>query len=114
MSRCASWLPVRKPDSEAARKITRMTEAALSAHGRIHTKRLLVGALVLVVIAAGANLFGWDISGWFTELWNAITGISPGTLLAAIALITLQTTATAYAWYSVLRFGYPDGGVRFL
>jgi uncharacterized membrane protein YbhN (UPF0104 family) len=83
-------------------------------HGRVHTKRLLVGALVLVVLGAGANLFGWDISGWFQELWNTITAISLGSLLAAIALITLQTTATAYAWYSVLRFGYPDGGVRFL
>jgi uncharacterized membrane protein YbhN (UPF0104 family) len=95
-----------------------MTGAAPAAHGRIHgrihTKRLLVGALVLVVLGAGANLFGWDISGWFKELWDTITAISLGSLLAAIALITLQTSATAYAWYSVLRFGYPDGEVHFL
>ena len=29
-------------------------------------------------------------------------------------LITLQTTTTAYAWYSILRYGYPDSGVRWV
>ncbi len=90
------------------------TGAAPSAHGRIHTRRLLIGALVLVVIGAAANLLGWDIGGWFTELWNTITSISLAALLGGIALITLQTSATAYAWYSILRYGYPDGEVRFI
>ncbi len=91
-----------------------MTGAVPTAHRRIHTKRLLIGALVLVVIGAGANLFGWEIASWFEELWNTITAISLAALLGGIALITLQTSATAYAWYSILRYGYPDGEVRFL
>lgn len=95
-----------------------MTGVASSAQGhirgRIHTRRLLIGALVLIVIGAGANLFGWDITGWFTELWDTITSISLAALLGGIALTTLQTSATAYAWYSILRYGYPDGEVRFL
>jgi len=91
-----------------------MTGAAPSAHGRIHTKRLLIGALVLVVLGAGANLFGWEIGSWFEQLWDTLTAISLATLLGAIALVTLQTSATAYAWYSILRYGYPDGEVRFV
>jgi uncharacterized membrane protein YbhN (UPF0104 family) len=83
-------------------------------HGRLHLKRILIGALVIVVIGAAATLGGWDISGWFKNLWNTITSISVGYLLAAIVLITLQTTTTAYAWYSILRYGYPDSNVRWL
>ena len=69
---------------------------------------------MIVVIGAAATLFGWDISGWFKTLWRAVTAISIGYLLAGIALITLQTTMTAYAWYSILRYGYPDSEVRWV
>ncbi len=82
--------------------------------GRFHPHRILIVALVIVVIGAAATLFGWDISGWFKHLWNAVTAISIGYLLAGIVLITLQTTTTAYAWYSILRYGYPDAGVRWV
>jgi uncharacterized membrane protein YbhN (UPF0104 family) len=80
-------------------------------HFRI--KGILVGALVVIVIAAAANLLGWDIKGWLSDLWDTITKISVASLLAAISLKTLQTTATAFAWYSILKFAYP-GRVRWL
>ena len=80
---------------------------------RFHVKRVLVGALVVVVIGAAANLLGWDIKGWFSDLWDTITKISAQSLIAAIALKTLQTTATAFAWFSILKFAYP-GRVRWL
>jgi uncharacterized membrane protein YbhN (UPF0104 family) len=79
--------------------------------GRVHLRPILIGGLVVVVIGAAATLFGWDVSGWLKHIWRALTTISVGYLLAGIALITLQTTATAYAWYSILRFAYPDSGV---
>jgi uncharacterized membrane protein YbhN (UPF0104 family) len=80
---------------------------------RFRWKHVLVGALVIVVIGAAARLLGWDISGWFSDLWDTITSISAGYLIAAVVLKTVQTTATAFAWYSILRFAYP-GGVRWL
>ncbi len=82
--------------------------------GRVHLKSILIGGLVIVVIGAAATLFGWDISGWLKHIWSTITTISVGWLLAALALITLQTTATAYAWYAILRFAYPDAGVSWV
>jgi uncharacterized membrane protein YbhN (UPF0104 family) len=94
-----------------------MAGASQPGHGRrirFHPHRILIVALVIVVIGAAATLFGWDISGWFKTLWHAVTAISIGYLLAGIALITLQTTMTAYAWYSILRYGYPDSGVRWV
>src|SRR5215831_17038934 len=87
--------------------------AATESKRRVRWKRLLVGALVIVVIGAFANLVGWDIRGWFEELWDTITQISIGYLIAAVVLKTLQTTATAFAWYSILKFAYP-GRVRWL
>jgi uncharacterized membrane protein YbhN (UPF0104 family) len=98
------------------RKIERMAsqQAVAPARGRVHVHRLLIVALVIVVIGAAAVLFGWNISGWFKHLWNTITSIPAGYLLAAIVLVTVQTTTTAFAWYSILRFGYPDSNVRWI
>ncbi len=81
--------------------------------GRANLRSLLIGVTVIVVIGAAATLFGWDLSGWLKEVWNTITTISLGYLLAGIVLITIQTTAAGYAWYSILRYAYP-GQVRWI
>jgi uncharacterized membrane protein YbhN (UPF0104 family) len=106
----------RGPPGFVPRKIAPMAseQAVAPARGRVHVHRLLIVALVIVVIGCAAVLFGWDVSGWFKHLWNTITSISVGYLLAAIVLVTVQTTTTAYAWYSILRFGYPHSNVRWI
>src|SRR3954447_14596998 len=71
----------------------------------------LVGiALALAVL----DLLGADVLGWFSDLWDALTGIGFGYLLAGWALQTVQTTLTAFGWYSILRFAYPGGRVAYL
>jgi uncharacterized membrane protein YbhN (UPF0104 family) len=87
--------------------------ATATSKGHVEWKRLLIGAVVLVVVAAAANLLGWDIRGWLDEVWDTVTGISPAYIVAGIALQSIQTTATAFGWYSILRFAYP-GRVRWL
>lgn len=82
--------------------------------GRVYPKRILIGALVIVVIGAAATLFGWNISGWFEHVWHTFTTISIGYLLAAIVLITIQTASAAFAWYSILRFAYPGPSISWL
>ena len=79
---------------------------------RAAVKRIALIVLAIIVMSAFANLVGWGIRAWFEDLWDTITTISTGHLVAAIALMTLQTTATAYAWYTILRFAYPHE-VRF-
>ena len=75
-------------------------------------KRIALIVLAIIVMSAFANLVGWGIRAWFEDLWETITTISAGHLVGAIVLMTLQTTATAYAWYTILRFAYPHE-VRF-
>lgn len=87
---------------------------ATPGHRRFHPKRILIGALVIVVIGAAATLAGWDITGWLKHIWNTITSIPIGYVIAGVVLVTLQTTATAYAWYSILRYAYPDSEVRWI
>ena len=70
-------------------------------------RRLLIGGVLIVVIGAAADLLGWDIKGWFDQLWDTMTGISAGYLVAAVALKTVQTTLTAFSWYAILRYAYP-------
>jgi uncharacterized membrane protein YbhN (UPF0104 family) len=74
---------------------------------RFHLKRLLVGALAILVIGAFANLVGWDLRGWFSDLWDTISDISVGYLIAGVTLKTVQTSLTAFGWYSILLFAYP-------
>ena len=78
---------------------------------RFRPKRILVGALVVVVLGAAANMFGWDIRGWFSNLWDTLSSISLAYIVAGCALKTVQTSLTAYAWYAILHFAYP-GRVR--
>jgi uncharacterized membrane protein YbhN (UPF0104 family) len=78
---------------------------------RFRLKRLLIGALVIVVFGAAANMFGWNIRGWFSNLWDTLSSISLAYIVAGCALKTVQTSLTAFAWYSILRFAYP-GRVR--
>jgi uncharacterized membrane protein YbhN (UPF0104 family) len=75
---------------------------------RLRLKRVLVGALIVVVIGAAANLLGWNIRGWFSDLWDTISTISLGYLIAGVALKTVQTSLTALGWYYILRFAYAD------
>ena len=67
-------------------------------------------ALVLVIL----ELLGVDVLGWFSDLWDTLNEIEPGYLVAGWTLQTLQTTLTAFGWYSILRFAFPDGGVTYL
>ena len=52
-------------------------------------------------------MFGWDIRGWFSNLWDTLSSISIAYIVAGCALKTVQTSLTAFAWYSILRFAYP-------
>jgi uncharacterized membrane protein YbhN (UPF0104 family) len=85
--------------------------AAAESKRRIRWKRVLIGALIILVIGAFANLVGWNIRGWFDELWDTISTISVGYLIAAVALKTVQTSFTALGWYFILRYAY-GGAVR--
>src|SRR5689334_10209082 len=81
--------------------------------GKAHPVRRIL-FIVAFVIAAGAfaTLLGWDIRGWFQRLWDTITTISAEYIVVAVVAETLKTTATAFAWYSILKYAYP-GEVRF-
>jgi uncharacterized membrane protein YbhN (UPF0104 family) len=75
-------------------------------------KRFALIVAWIVAAAAFANLVGWDIRSWAESLWDTVTGISREYVVAGILLMTLKTTATAYAWYWILRYAYP-GEVQF-
>ncbi len=67
-------------------------------------------ALALAVL----ELLGVDVKGWFSDLWDALTGIGLGYLLAGWTLQTVQTTLTAFGWYSILRVAFGAGQVAYL
>jgi uncharacterized membrane protein YbhN (UPF0104 family) len=60
------------------------------------------------VVVALLSLVGVDVSGWLEGVWDSLTGIGFGYLVAGWSLQTLQTTLTALGWYFILRAGYPE------
>jgi uncharacterized membrane protein YbhN (UPF0104 family) len=54
-----------------------------------------------------------DVVGWLESVWDALTGVGLGYLVAGWTLQTLQTTLTALGWYFILRAGYPRAAVPY-
>ena len=67
----------------------------------------------VAVVVAVLDLLGIDVRGWFSDLWDTLTNIAFGYLVAGWTLQTVQTTLTALAWYYILRAGYPDSGILY-
>ena len=85
-------------------------------HDRSRPRRLLKVALWLVGVAAAlviCHAAGFDVIGWFEDLWDTMKEISLGYIVAGLFFQTIQTTLTALSWYFILAAGYPDGGVRY-
>src|SRR5215831_2542014 len=80
---------------------------------RSRWKRLMIWIAIIILIGALADLLGWNIRGWFDQLWDTLKTISAGYIIAACALKSVQTTAAALSWYGILRFAFP-GRVRLL
>jgi uncharacterized membrane protein YbhN (UPF0104 family) len=59
------------------------------------------------------ELLGVDVGGWIAGLWDTLGSVSATSMIAAIALQTLQTVLTAVAWLFILRAGYPHARVPF-
>jgi uncharacterized membrane protein YbhN (UPF0104 family) len=91
--------------------VTEVAAAAAPPQNQFHLKRLVIWLALIVVIGVVAYLLGWNIRGWFSELWDTLTQISVKYLVPALVLQTLQTLFTAVAWLAILRYAYPDSGV---
>jgi uncharacterized membrane protein YbhN (UPF0104 family) len=67
----------------------------------------------IALVVAGLELVGVDVGGWLSSVWDALTAIPFGYLLAGWSLQTVQTTLTALGWYFILRAGFPDAPVLY-
>ena len=69
--------------------------------------RILIWVVSLAVAGAFAHLVGWDIRGWFHDLWETVKTISTAHLIAGIVCMIIQTSMAAFAWYSIVHYAYP-------
>jgi uncharacterized membrane protein YbhN (UPF0104 family) len=72
---------------------------------RVVTIAMWLGSAILVVGILG--LLGIDITGWLGDVWDSLTGIAVGYLVAGFALQTVQTTMTAVGWFFILAAAFP-------
>jgi uncharacterized membrane protein YbhN (UPF0104 family) len=99
--------PIRDRGDPRAMSVAAPAVEGSPKHG-FHWRRLLTFGAALVVIGAAAQLLGWDVRGWLSDFWDTISDISPAYLVGGVALKTVQTVLTAFAWYSILRVAFPE------
>lgn len=75
--------------------------------------KVVVWIAVAVAVFALLEVFGVDVTGWIAGLWDALRSVSIEYLVAAVALQSLQTTLTGWAWLQILRAGYPEAHIPF-
>ena len=64
----------------------------------------LVGIALTIVLL---NVFGIDITGWLSDLWDQIKAVPAGYIVGGLALQTGQTFFAGLSYYGILRFAYP-------
>jgi uncharacterized membrane protein YbhN (UPF0104 family) len=90
--------------------------SALPFNERSRTRRLAktVAWIAGIAVVVGLlELLGVDVAGWFSDLWDTLTSIGLGYLVAGWTLQTVQTTLTALGWYYILRAGFPNSPVLY-
>jgi len=72
-------------------------------------ERLLALGVLILVIGAAANLLGWDIKGWFDELWDTfLLGVGPaGEYVVSLPADSQETLREEYR----RRLGEPTGAL---
>jgi len=71
---------------------------------------LWLGGLALFLFVC--NLLGIPIGSWLNSVWDTVTEISVGYLIAGCLFQSIQTSLNALAWVYILRAAYPQAGVR--
>ncbi|HWM10702.1 MAG TPA: lysylphosphatidylglycerol synthase domain-containing protein [Solirubrobacteraceae bacterium] len=67
----------------------------------------------IAVAVAVLDLLGVDVRGWLSNLWDELTTIPAGYLVAGWTLQALQTTLTALGWFYILQAGFPNAPVLY-
>lgn len=68
----------------------------------------IVGILIALVVL---RVLGVDVIGWLQDFWAQVKDIPVGYLIAGAALQITQTTFNGFAYYAILKYGYPNAGV---
>jgi uncharacterized membrane protein YbhN (UPF0104 family) len=70
---------------------------------------LKIGAWVLgiAIFLLICQLLGFDIKGWIESLWDQMSAIPPGYLIAALVFQSAQTVFAGVSYYGILGAAYP-------
>jgi len=68
-----------------------------------------IGAWVLgiAIFLLICQLLGFDIKGWIESLWDQMSAIPPGYLIAALVFQSAQTVFAGVSYYGILGAAYP-------
>jgi uncharacterized membrane protein YbhN (UPF0104 family) len=75
--------------------------------------KVLAWFVALAAVVGLLQLLGIDVTGWFSDVWDALTDIGVGYLIAGWTLQTAQTTLTALGWFFILRAAYPQAPILY-
>src|SRR4029077_7075375 len=68
---------------------------------------VLLWVLGAAVVIWMLDLLGVDVSGWFADLWDQISAISLGYIVAGVVVQSGQTIFAGVSYYGILSAAYP-------
>jgi uncharacterized membrane protein YbhN (UPF0104 family) len=80
--------------------------------GRIARSLAVFAAAGVVLLLL--HLLGVDVTGWFADLFDALTEVDPAYIALGLVFQTLEGLLSALAWLAILRYAYPEAGIRAL
>jgi uncharacterized membrane protein YbhN (UPF0104 family) len=76
--------------------------------GRVRRLAKVFAWLAGIAIAiAILDLLGVDVTGWFADLWDQISAIPVGYIVAGVTFQSLQTCLAGLSYYGILSVAYP-------
>lgn len=80
---------------------------------RHRLRRVITWAFGLVALTVVLRVAGIDVVSWLDSVWDTMKAIPLQYVLLGAVLKIAQTSFTAYAWYRILLYAYPESGVKF-
>jgi uncharacterized membrane protein YbhN (UPF0104 family) len=84
--------------------------APAAAAPRSRVQRLTKVGLWILAVALFIwilDLLGVDVTGWLSNLWDSVTSVPVGYIIAALVFQTGQTFFAGLSYYGILRAAYP-------
>ena len=103
----AHFLPAERPTRLCRVSAAPAVQPAAPSSRRHRFIKIGAWVLGIAIFLLICQLLGFDIKGWIESLWDQMSAIPPGYLIAALVFQSAQTVFAGVSYYGILGAAYP-------